>query len=251
MSYLPNIDKIINLVTIDSTNTEAHKRREEFAGQNVIIVSDTQTTGQGQQGRQWESGRGLGLWMTLFLGRPHHLKYNFQLLSHYTGLILHKAISKQVSSDLTLKWPNDIMIGRRKCGGILTKIQWLGDSAVSVIIGVGVNLSHEPTDFSESIRETATSLKHEGWSDPDRGVLLECFIQEFFTQMSILNTPNDLVAAYNKTAFQIDKNVEWVASDQKLSGKFLGINNKGEAQIQIKDKHHNFRNGEISISPRN
>ena len=65
--------------------------------------------------------------MSLFLGKPAHLKHPLQLLSLYTGMVIHQSITNFMNANITLKWPNDIMIGSRKCGGVLTEIQWLGE----------------------------------------------------------------------------------------------------------------------------
>ncbi|NQV15428.1 biotin--[acetyl-CoA-carboxylase] ligase [bacterium] len=248
MKSHPALDEIIFLKTIDSTNEEAQRRRSEFSGQNILWVSDEQTAGQGQQGRSWESGVGLGLWMSLFLGHPEHLAHNLQLLSLYTGMILHGTISGLIDAKLCLKWPNDIMIKNRKCGGILSKIHWLGESPVSAIIGVGINLKHVALDFPDSIRDSATSLQQAGWLKPDRDLLLDHFIRDFFDGLRRLESPTDLVSDWNRKAYMLDEVVDWIASGQRFRGRFLGINEEGEAQILVNDVVRKFRNGEIRFS---
>ena len=110
----PDLDEIIFLKTIDSTNLELKRRRLEFRGSNVLVVSDEQSQGKGQKGRKWESAAGLGLWMSLHLGRESSLSHNVQLLSIFTGIIVHKIVSPLLSTNIQLKWPNDIMISSKK-----------------------------------------------------------------------------------------------------------------------------------------
>ncbi len=241
----PEIDEIIFLSSIDSTNLEVQRRRIEFAKRNILLLSDEQTAGKGQHGRSWDSGVGLGLWMSLFLGKPAYLTNNLQLLSLYTGLVIHNTISNFISADVKVKWPNDIMIADRKCGGILTEIQWLGESASSATIGIGINLNHILTDFPASIRNLATSLLLAGWPKPDRDQLLDHLLQEFFGNIRLLSQPENLVETWNSSAYKLNEIIQWQNSDQQFEGRFLGVNPEGEAQILIGNTIRCFQSGEI------
>ena len=248
MTYYPDLDKTIFLDTVDSTNLELKRRRNEFHGCNVLVVSDAQSQGKGQKGRNWESAAGLGLWMSLYLGREDSLKHNIQMLSIYSGLVVHEIISPLVKSNLSLKWPNDIMINSKKCGGILTELQWQGDAIVSAIIGIGLNLNHEKDDFTPSIQNLATSLKLEGLTAPDRASLIDAFVPSFFGNLSSLNRGDQLAAAWNKVAFHMNESVQWESPQGVFEGHFSGINNRGDALVNIEGKQHAFKTGEIRVT---
>jgi len=241
----PDLDETIFLDSIDSTNMEARRRRSDFAHRNILLISDEQTAGIGQQGRRWESMAKLGLWMTLFLGRPSTLAHSLKLLSLYTGLILQHTVDGLVSKDIRLKWPNDIMIGSLKCGGVLTEIQWHGNIPISAIIGIGINLSHDSTNFPPFLRHSATSLQLAGWKNPDRGKFLDLFVGGFFQQLGELDTPDKLIAKWNSVAYKLNENVQWQTQANIIDGQFLGINQDGDALIRIGSAIRNFQNGEI------
>ncbi|NQV30505.1 MAG: biotin--[acetyl-CoA-carboxylase] ligase [Candidatus Marinimicrobia bacterium] len=245
MKIHSELDETILLNRIDSTNLEARRRRMEFTHRNVLFISDEQTAGQGQQDRHWESSANMGLWMSFFLARPSTLAHNLRLLSLYAGTMIHKTVEHFVDADVCLKWPNDIMIGSRKCGGVLTEIQWQGNTPISAIIGIGVNLSHRSSDFPQSIRDSAISLLQAGWQEPNREEFLKLFTGYFFQQLDQLDTSDHLMTNWNSLAYRLNENVEWQTKDKILHGQFLGINRNGEALIRVGKTVQIFQNGEI------
>ena len=245
MTLHPHLNRYLEFKTIDSTNLEAQRRRHEFAGENVLLVSDEQTAGKGQHGRQWESSAGLGVWATLFIGQPDYLRQDLQLLSLYTGLIVKQTIQALTGIDTRLKWPNDIMINSQKCGGILTELQWKGNSTSSAIIGMGINLSHQKNDFPEDIQGTSTSLLMEGWKEPDRDQFMNRLIYEFFEQFELLIHPEHLIGLWNDAAWKYNEIVHWQSNDKDFEGLVMGVTKKGEAQILRGDKTYKFHSGEI------
>jgi len=241
------LDDLIFLDTIDSTNMELKRRRQDFRGSNILLVSDEQTAGQGQKGRLWESASGLGLWMSLQLGRRETLLHDLQRLSLYAGLVMQEIISNHVPLPITLKWPNDIMIGHRKCGGILTELQWQGEQATSAIIGIGVNLTHAHEDFPPDLREQATSLALAGWETPDRQVLISSFTHEFFDKIELLDDGPQMARLWNNLAYGAGQLVKWESDQGMIEGTFSGINAQGEARILVRGGEKIFRTGEVGL----
>ncbi len=248
MTSHPELDKTIFLKSVDSTNRELKRRRREFQGSNVLVVSNAQSQGKGQKGRKWESAAGLGLWMSLYLGRMAVLDHNFQMLSIYAGTVVHEITSPLIPGKVYLKWPNDIMINSKKCGGILTELQWQGDAIVSAIIGIGINLSHGKDDFTPSIQSRATSLKLEGLKNPDRSILIDAFVQSFFGNLSALDDGEQLAAEWNNKAYQMHQSVQWESPQGNFEGRFSGINDRGDALINIGGNLKAFQTGEIRLT---
>ena len=244
----PDLDEVILLKTVDSTNLELKRRRKEFRGANILIISDEQTQGKGQKDRKWESAAGLGLWMSLHLGRGSSLSHNLQLLSIYTGMIVHKITVPLLNGDVQLKWPNDIMIGGKKCGGILTELQWQGEKVSSAIIGIGINLSHHKHHFSDSIQNQSTSLHLEGVDNPDSLSLAHSLIGEFLENLTVLDNKKHLAADWNSKAYKLNQSVIWKTGGSTCEGIFSGINVRGDALINIEGNLQAFQTGEIRLS---
>lgn len=170
------------------------------------------------------------------------------MLSIYTGTVVQEITSPLINDDIQLKWPNDIMINSKKCGGILTELHWQGEAIVSAIIGIGLNLSHEKDDFVPTIQNLATSLKLEGLENLDRSSLIDAFVNLFFGKLSALDDGERLATKWNKKAYRMNQLVQWESPQGNFEGQFSGINARGDALIKIDGKLQAFQTGEIRLT---
>jgi BirA family transcriptional regulator, biotin operon repressor / biotin---[acetyl-CoA-carboxylase] ligase len=144
--------EIVRLARVGSTMDALHDLAEAGAPTGTAVVADVQESGRGSRGRSWTSPRG-GLWLTV-LARP--VEATLGLLSLRVGLAVAGVVRPLVGGDaLRLKWPNDLMLGDRKTGGILCEARWHGASPAWAAIGVGLNVANPP---SPTLTEIATHL---------------------------------------------------------------------------------------------
>ncbi len=141
---------------IESTNSYLMGRPGPEPGQMYVAVTDNQTAGRGRQGRTWQSPPGSGLALSLaytFADSPD----NLPALTLAIGLGAIEALEKVPVAGVHLKWPNDLVVGDGKLGGILTEAQARADGAVTVVTGIGINIDlGAGLDVAEG----------EGWSQP-------------------------------------------------------------------------------------
>ena len=112
-----------------------HRLAEQGAPAGTAVVAAEQTAGRGSRGRRWHSPRG-GLWLSL-LARPG--RHGVELVSLRAGLALAETLDA-AGLRVAVKWPNDLMWGERKIGGVLCEARWVGDVPGWVAIGVGLNV---------------------------------------------------------------------------------------------------------------
>lgn len=134
-----------------STMLDAAKLLQLGAPHGTLVAADEQTAGQGRHGHAWHSEPGSGLYLSLIL-RPQFAVEANPALTLAVGLAARQAIRSITGVECDLRWPNDLMIGRRKCGGILLQLY-----SGAVVAGIGINVNHEL--FPEELRELATSLR--------------------------------------------------------------------------------------------
>lgn len=152
-------DTIAYFDTLDSTNTYAKKLAVEGAAEGTVILADQQTGGRGRLGRSFSSPAGMGVYLSVIL-RPDCFPEELMHLTCAAGVAAGDAIAAATGQMPGIKWTNDLVLGKRKLGGILTelsvdpvsrKVEW-------VAIGIGINCCQQPEDFPEEIRQIAISL---------------------------------------------------------------------------------------------
>ncbi len=140
--------------------------------EGAIFIADEQTTGKGRSGRVWDSPPGVGLWMSM-LFEPTFSMEQYFLINIMTAVSVYEAL-KHAGLRPLLKWPNDVMIGRKKICGILLESITLSDRKF-IVVGVGMNIN--TSFFPDSLQQTATSLFLETQSVWSRKNILEDFLQ--------------------------------------------------------------------------
>ena len=140
---------------IDSTQDKAHTLALNGAQEGTAVITEQQLKGKGRLGRQWESPKGTGIWMSFIL-RPNIPPHQAPQLTLLTAVAVAQTIEAATEIQPEIKWPNDILINGKKAVGILTELQAEADLVQSIIIGVGINVNTK--SFPEHLKDKATSL---------------------------------------------------------------------------------------------
>jgi BirA family biotin operon repressor/biotin-[acetyl-CoA-carboxylase] ligase len=181
---------------ITSTNDELLRRGEAGAPDGTLLFAESQTAGRGQFQRPWSSAAGLGLWFSLLL-RLEVNDTTIPSLSAFAAVALVNTLHKLGISDYGIKAPNDVLIGGRKVAGILVETR-PGRNPFAVI-GIGLNVNHVPEDFSDELRDRATSLAMASGTPFDRNAVAASLITELGkSDDQMRHSPQDLLAAWNR-----------------------------------------------------
>jgi BirA family biotin operon repressor/biotin-[acetyl-CoA-carboxylase] ligase len=143
-----------------STNDVVEKLARDNVAEGVVVFAETQTKGRGRLGRVWASPRGKGLWFSILL-RPRIRPQETTRLTVAAATAIARAIRLETGLHAEIKWPNDILIQRRKVAGILTELRAEVDRVKYVILGIGVDVNLTVQDFAPELRPIATSLRIE------------------------------------------------------------------------------------------
>lgn len=148
------VQRIRYLATVDSTNAEA--LRLVAAGERgpMWVQAGTQKSGRGRSGRAWasEPGNLFASYLTVLPGTPPRA-YQISLVAGVAvALTVQTLLPNVLGLDLRLKWPNDILLGRAKAGGVLVESTQVPRGDLAVVIGIGLNLVSHPDDEA---RQTA------------------------------------------------------------------------------------------------
>ena len=149
------VGQVQHFASVGSTNALALEAAQ--AGARVgVWVADEQTAGRGRGGHAWHSAVGDGLYVSALIAPP--LPMTMALwLSLATGLAARAAILEVTGMAADIRWPNDLLLHRRKCGGILVETAVDGAMLRYAVIGMGINVNH--VGFPSELETLATSLR--------------------------------------------------------------------------------------------
>lgn len=220
-----------------STNPDAKRFAEEGAPHGTIVVADRQTAGRGRRGRTWSSPSGKSIYFTIVV-RPAFAPDKASMITLVMALSVAQAIEEVTGLPAQIKWPNDIVVHKKKVCGILTEMSMTPemDEIQFVVAGVGVNTNHNgPEEFPEEIRETAASLKMESGEHIDRAGLLGRILARFEENYDCFERIQDLSAlreAYQAHLINMDTQVLVLDPAGEYAGISRGISETGELIVE-------------------
>lgn len=153
---------------VESTQLVAHELVRQGAPDGTLVIAEHQTAGRGRMQREWESSEGKGIWMTLII-RPEiapHQAPQFTLVTAVAVVNAMKASFQNFTPQI--KWPNDILVNGKKTTGILTEMIAEENRIQALLIGIGINVNQELTDFPQELQSIATSVAIEEGQQVDR-----------------------------------------------------------------------------------
>jgi BirA family biotin operon repressor/biotin-[acetyl-CoA-carboxylase] ligase len=150
--------RIHHFFKIDSTNSVAMALGDKGEPHGTVVIAEEQTAGRGRAGHTWHSEKTNGIYMTVLL-RPPVSPQQAPAITLAAGLAVRDAILEQIDIAPDLRWPNDLLMGRKKFCGILTEMNAEQDRIHFVAVGIGINVNHDRVP--EALSAIATSLKIE------------------------------------------------------------------------------------------
>ena len=157
---------------IDSTNLRAEALAARGAAAGTVVLADRQSAGRGRLGRSFFSPAGVGLYFSVIL-RPECAPERAYEHVFAAAVAVAESAAHELAdrSAVEIKWPNDVLLSRRKASGINLSVQLNGARIDSLVLGVCVNVNTAREAFPPELREIATSLRAELGRPVDRARL--------------------------------------------------------------------------------
>ncbi|HXH27586.1 MAG TPA: biotin--[acetyl-CoA-carboxylase] ligase, partial [Candidatus Polarisedimenticolia bacterium] len=135
-------------------------------------------TGRGRRRRTWCSPPRLGIYASLIL-RPGLEASRAPLFTFLAAVATADALGEIARLQARIKWPNDVVVGRRKIAGVLGELRGADPTIRDMVIGVGVNINQTESDFPAEVRDRATSVRIEAGSGVARAPILSALLEGF------------------------------------------------------------------------
>ena len=217
---------ILWLDSVDSTNSEALRRLPELPSGTVIAARE-QTAGRGQRGNTWFTEPGKNLTFSIVLKGLGLAAADAHRLNYLASLAVAEFLEGYCVSP-SIKWPNDIYVGRKKICGILVENSLSGDGVSASVIGIGININQ--TEFPQLAN--ATSLRCCTGKEYDLEKCLQAFMEVFNRLLSTLREQS-LVDKYSASLFLKGVTAEYsdYLRDIRFTGIIRGVDPDGRLRI--------------------
>ena len=217
----------------DSTNLWIKRLAKEGASEGPLALAEFQSAGRGRLGRSWEVPEGTSVMMSILL-RPKFEPQYAPTLTLVMGMAVAKAV-KSLGFDVSIKWPNDVVVSHKKICGILTEMGVRDGKIDYAVIGVGINVNIK--EFPEEMADKATSLYLESGKEFDRsqipGLVMEAF-EEYYEKFAATCDLSGLKEEYESILANYNQPVR-VLAKEPYEGVARGITDGGELLVEKTD----------------
>lgn len=233
-----------------STNTLLKSLGQQGAPQGTVVIADRQGAGRGRLGRTFLSPGGTGIYLSALI-RPNAAPTELMHLTCAVGTAMCDALEAATGVRTQIKWINDLVVGKRKLGGILTELSLNPKTGLvdHAVLGIGINCNQQTEDFDGSIRDMATSLSIAAGKPILREQVAAEMIRALHTMsLSLLPEKQRILDRYRQLCVTLGQQVQVIRSDRVRRGTALDIDPDG-ALIVAYDSGETeaVSSGEVSV----
>lgn len=219
-----------HLNTVDSTNDEASRwMKSDTVPEGSVVVAEFQSNGKGQRNNTWQSDSGLNLMCSLILYPKTQAESGIFYFSKAMACAVRETVAEMGCTEVTIKWPNDALIGRKKVSGMLIENQWSANGWSSAIVGIGINVNQR--DF-EGL--AATSIAENTGTDASPQMVLSKlkFQVEHFYSLFQSEKFEDIDTHYHGHLLGLNSTEYFETENGAFVGIIRGVSADGLLQIQ-------------------
>jgi BirA family biotin operon repressor/biotin-[acetyl-CoA-carboxylase] ligase len=211
-----------------STNDVIEKLARDGVREGVVVFAESQTKGRGRLGRKWISPAQKGLWFSILL-RPHLRPPEATRLTVAAGTALRRGLSRVTGLDVKIKWPNDILLSGKKVAGVLTEMSAEVDRVKYIVLGIGLDVNVNASDFPAEVRKIATSLKAELGRPLARAEVAVALLEELDTDYRRVcdNKFGEIAEEWEANCGTIGQRVVISMGDRKIAGRAEALGEEG------------------------
>ncbi len=232
------------LTSCHSTNDiAAGKVRSGLGDDGDVVIAGEQTAGRGMQGNSWEAEPGSNFMLSIIL-KPENLSASAQFgLSQCIALGVQRYVRSVVGEEVTVKWPNDVMIGNRKVAGILIENTLRGTWVTSAVVGIGLNINQK--EFSSPGATSLTLETGVSYSLEKELEVLLLHIEECYGYLTALPA-EELGRLYTGAMLGLGEVRNFVSGGEYFSGVITGVTSGGKLKVITTDGEREFEVKEIA-----
>lgn len=233
----------------ESTNILAGRLAEEGAAEGTVVIADSQNRGKGRLGRLWESPAGVNLYCSVIL-RPPIMPIHAPQLTFLSAVAVAEAVERAAGLIPVIKWPNDVLVNGFKVAGLLNEMSAEMERVDYLVLGIGVNINMQRSQFPGDLRHPASSLAIEAGHGVERlsftRALLEALDSHYDSYCAEGYAP--LRQAWLDRSAVMGRRVRVNCQERQVSGTVEGIDEIGALLVRTPDgKQERVLAGDVTI----
>lgn len=236
---------------IPSTNDTTLEWMRAGGKEYSLVIADSQSSGKGRQDRKWITRAGTALAFSLIFFPTHIEAKRLSLFSPLGAIAVAAALESNYGLHPQIKWPNDVLLNRKKVCGILSEAQWNNDNLAGLVLGIGVNVKKDSVLRSDPLRFPATSIEMETGMEIDRASLLKAILQNLFKWRPEIGSDKFRQYWLDHLAFRGEAVTVQSETDSPVSGILRAVAQDGNLEIELESgKIASFIMGDVHLRVR-
>ncbi len=226
---------LLHLQSVESTNSYCLEDSAILNTPGLVVMADRQTRGRGSRGRSWEAGSGRHLFASLVI-HPDMDTRLITCMTVFAGLAVFRAISAIGAKNVSIKWPNDILLAEKKVCGILCESR-IDSSLKAVVAGIGINISGTSSQFPGHLRKKAATLSEHGIT-VSRKELLETICGQLDSILQKVRTVaglEEVLRHWEKASSSMGRKVRFKVGSNEETAIVEGLDHQGHLVVKKAD----------------
>ncbi|MCX7874636.1 MAG: biotin--[acetyl-CoA-carboxylase] ligase [Melioribacteraceae bacterium] len=229
---------------VDSTNTLLLNSKE-FSQNGTVVLAEHQTKGRGRKNREWYSNSGQNLTFSILLNENINNKL-INILSLGSAVVVAQTIENLYQLNIEVKWPNDVLINKKKVCGILSESSSRGNVISKIVVGIGLNVNQP--NFPGKFEIAPTSIRKEFKEEVSRERLLSELLNNFEEMFNeAIEKPTKVLNDWRMRCKMIGEKIKVVENEQTKFGVFDDIDDEGFLILKIGDQKEKIHFGDVSL----
>jgi BirA family biotin operon repressor/biotin-[acetyl-CoA-carboxylase] ligase len=229
---------------VESTNSVLLTSKE-FNQNGTVLLAEHQTKGRGRKDRTWISNAGQNLTFSILM-KDDFKDQKINLINLGSSVVVAQALENLFQLDVELKWPNDVLVAKKKIAGILLESTSKGNKINRVVIGIGINVNQP--NFPGKFDIQPTSIRKEFKSIVSRERLLSEILNLFEDMVeSWKKEPDKILSDWRNRCKMIGERIKIIEEEKVKTGIFIDIDEHGFIELKIADKIEKIHFGDVSL----
>jgi BirA family biotin operon repressor/biotin-[acetyl-CoA-carboxylase] ligase len=246
-----NVPEYKYYASTGSTNQVAMEWLENGAIDGAIVFADHQSAGRGRFERRWVTQAGSAIAISMIVIPQRDELQHLSLFSPLAGIALVEVLRDSLHIEAQIKWPNDVLIQRKKTSGILTESIWNGDQLLGLVVGIGINVLPASIPLEDVLQYPATCLQDHSPHPINRYEVLVALLKSFRFWRSQLNSPKFMNQWLKTLAFRGEKvYIKQKDGTDQFYGTLVGLTSSGDLEILTENNQkYTVTAGDVHLRP--